>query len=546
MPNLGRMEKLGKLTSQSAVGEYQRSVILRPHLFPYQLFPLVELLARKLVPSRDSSGSPVRTSVLSFERCLDRCPMGQILFRTTISRSFRLGSSEVKATMTQNGELFRFRRPSDGRTGKPVSTIWSWRLAFAVSLSLAGCGRVVSQKATDQLIAGDAVDRSIAQIDFRIFTGKKVFLDTQFVNKTVPGVGFVTSEYIVSSIRQKMMCDGCLIQEKTDEADFVVEMRIGALGADGHEIVYGMPPNNYMSLAASVTPTSSPAAAILPSMPELSIAKRDDQMAAAKVALFAYNRRTREPIWQSGISESRSLTADRWFFGAGPFQKGNIYSGKSQADSSLFSSENGDSTKSEYFVERRFADPTKSLAANPPDPKTPAVAATQPAKTTTPAPTSQTKSSPTASTTATSSTAATTPTPTAPVTALTASNAVPTVNPPSPGPAVPLATPTPSTAPAATAGPAVGATQTVNAAPSTAATPLSNAAPAPNLAPPAANIAPPAAATSATGSANIPANAPKTVPSVNSMPNGQPVNATTPPNGTSPSPAPDMLSVSVP
>ncbi len=113
-------------------------------------------------------------------------------------------------------------------------------------------------------------------------------------------------------------------------------------------------------------------------MPELSFAKKDDQMAAAKVALFAYNRRTREPIWQSGISESRSIAADRWYFGAGPFHNGSIYS-KKQSDPSLFGSDESDPTKSEYFVERRFADPTKSLADNPPDPK-PAVAAATAAK----------------------------------------------------------------------------------------------------------------------------------------------------------------------
>jgi len=244
--------------------------------------------------------------------------------------------------------------------------------AFVVvlSVSLLGCGRIVSQKATDQLIAGDAVDRTVSQIDFRILTGKKVFLDTQFINKAIPGVGFVTSEYMISSVRQKMMCDGCLLQEKTDDADFVVEMRIGALGSDGHEVIYGVPPNNYLTIAASVVPTAPQAAAAIPSMPELSVGKKDDQMAAAKIALFAYNRRTREPIWQSGISESRSVAADRWYFGAGPFHKGNIYGTKKQSDPGLFGTgEEDEPAKQEYFVERRFADPTKSLADTPAPPK---------------------------------------------------------------------------------------------------------------------------------------------------------------------------------
>ena len=434
-----------------------------------------------------------------------------------------------------------------------------WGMAALVVLCLAGCGRVVAQKATEQLIAGDAVDRSIAQIDFRILTGKKVFLDTQYVNNKVPGVGFVTSEYIVSSLRQKMMCDGCLLQEKAEQADFVVEMRVGALGADGHEIVFGMPPNNYAGLAASVTPASSAAAALIPSMPELSFAKKDDQMAAAKVALFAYNRRTREPIWQSGISESRSIAADRWYFGAGPFHNGSIYS-KKQSDPSLFGSDESDPTKSEYFVERRFADPTKSLADNPPDPK-PAVAAVAaakpgvaaPAATTTPAVAvahdceasggpggdrgrSHTDGSHSGRRDDNDEQTATAP---AAATATSTPAAVTTTNPPALRRGRPYRCQ--AAEPTASAAPTVTATQTVNAAPAVQA-PSNSAAPAVNP-PSTTSVSPPAAA----GPANGPSIAPKAVPSVNSLPNGQPVNGTAPmPNGASDGSVPDMLSVSIP
>src|SRR5580704_1138684 len=267
-------------------------------------------------------------------------------------------ADEVRKTMMHGPSTFFFEPARRASSTNP----W-FAFVVVLSVSLLGCGRIVSQKATDQLIAGDAVDRTVSQIDFRILGGKKVFLDTQFINKTIPGVGFVTSEYMISSVRQKMMCDGCLLQEKADEAYFVVEMRIGALGADGNEVIYGVPANNFVSLAASVVPTSPQAAAALPAMPELSFGKKDDQMAAAKIALFAYNRRTRDPIWQSGISESRSLVADRWFFGAGPFHKGNIYVTKKQqqTDPPLFGAmEDDEPSKPDYFVERRFADPTKS------------------------------------------------------------------------------------------------------------------------------------------------------------------------------------------
>jgi hypothetical protein len=467
--------------------------------------------------------------------------------------------------------------------------------AALVSLSLAGCGRVVAQKATEQLIAGDAVDRSVAQIDFRVLTGKKVFLDTQYVNKTVVGVGFVTSDYIISSLRQKMMCDGCLLEEKVEQADFVVEMRIGALGADGHEIVFGMPPNNFMSLAASVTPTSSPAAAILPTMPELSVAKKDDQMAAAKVALFAYNRRTREPIWQSGISESRSLAVDRWYFGAGPFHKGSIYASKKDQDPSLFSSDEAEAAKTEYFVERRFADPTKSLAESPPDPKPTVAAATTPAAAA-PAAGAPAAGAPAAAAPAVAAPAvaaaapataapataappATAPAATPPATAAAPAAAPPatataaaTPNPPAPGAAVPVTAAAPAATPTAAATPVVTPaqllsiqslstqplpipalpipalpTQTVNAAPAVVAAPAISATPTPSPAPAAAAAAAPPVASPATGSASAPTNAAKTVPSVNSTPGVQPANeATGPVNVPTVVPPLDMRSVSLP
>jgi hypothetical protein len=325
------------------------------------------------------------------------------------------------------------------------------------------------------LIAGDAVDRTVSQIDFRILMGKKCFLDTQYINKTIPGVGFVTSEYMISSVRQKMMCDGCLLQEKAEEADFVVEMRIGALGADGNEVIYGVPANNFVSLAASVVPTSPQAAAALPSMPELSFGKKDDQMAAAKIALFAYNRRTRDPIWQSGLSESRSLVADRWFFGAGPFHKGNIYVTKKQqqTDPPLFGAmEDDEPSKQDYFVERRFADPSKSLADNPPAAK-PAVATAPPAAGTAPAVAAAT---PAANTT--------------PVAATT--------------PAAAVAAASAATAPAAAVAPAAG----TNLAKTTTVAPDPNKAATVAPAPAPATASPPATKTTAAPTATTPVAGP--------------------------------------
>ncbi len=187
-----------------------------------------------------------------------------------------------------------------------------------------------AQQATEQLLLSDAVDQSIAQLDFRILGGQKVYLDTNYV-KPIKGSGFVNAEYIISSLRQQMFAARCLLQEKEEDADYIVEARVGALGADGHDVTYGLPASNLLSSAAVLIP-NTPA---VPTIPEIAVAKRNDNSAAAKVAVFAYHRESRRPVWQSGLAVSRSRAKDFWVLGAGPFQSGAIYDGTQFAGEEL-------------------------------------------------------------------------------------------------------------------------------------------------------------------------------------------------------------------
>lgn len=185
-----------------------------------------------------------------------------------------------------------------------------------------GCGQTRTQQATEQMLASDAVDRSVAQLDLEALAGKKVYFDTQYI-RTVKGAGFVNADYIISSLRQQMFAFGCRLQDNREDADVIVEGRVGVLGIDDHEITYGMPASNTLNTAASVTGTQIP----LPALPELSIAKKNEQIGASKIALFAYDRESREPIWQSGVATSMSDSDAFWVFGAGPFRRGTIYRG---------------------------------------------------------------------------------------------------------------------------------------------------------------------------------------------------------------------------
>lgn len=184
-----------------------------------------------------------------------------------------------------------------------------------------GCGTTTSRMATEQLLMSDAVDQAISQIDFRSLEGKTVFLDTLYLH-SVKGVGFVNSEYIISSLRQQLTAARCLIQDNREMAEVIVEPRVGALGTDGHEIVYGIPQSSSITNAAAMF-SSAP----LPAIPEISFSKRNALAGIAKIIVFAYDRETREPVWQSGIAKSESTSSDTWILGAGPFQKGSIYDG---------------------------------------------------------------------------------------------------------------------------------------------------------------------------------------------------------------------------
>ena len=203
-------------------------------------------------------------------------------------------------------------------------------IGLAISLAIPGCGTTKSVTATEQLLMSDAVDSTIAKIDFRPLTGYKVFLDTTYLSpagKPIPGVpmpaNLVTSDYVTSSLRQQLTAAGCMLVDNKDHADIICEARCGALGTDGHNVTYGLPPVNLFGSTSTILA----AAPSLPTIPEISVAKKEVKSAASKVAVFAYDRETREPLWQSGVAQAGSNAKDTWFLGIGPIQQGTIYRG---------------------------------------------------------------------------------------------------------------------------------------------------------------------------------------------------------------------------
>ena len=191
-------------------------------------------------------------------------------------------------------------------------------------VAFAGCGKTITREATRQLLTADSIDRAVAEIDLSPFAGRSVYLDTDLLeHKKLDGVGVGGQNYLIGSLRQHLMAAGARMEAKAGEAEFVLEARAGAVGSDEHEVVYGMPANSLLNAASQVVPEAPP----LPSIPEISLAKRAEEHAATKIRLFAYHRERREIVWQSGVSEAESRATHTWLLGAGPFEKGDIYDG---------------------------------------------------------------------------------------------------------------------------------------------------------------------------------------------------------------------------
>jgi hypothetical protein len=178
-----------------------------------------------------------------------------------------------------------------------------------------GCGTTrisdTQRTATEQLLVSNAIDQAVSQLDFRILAGKPVYFDAQYL------AGSVDRGYVVSSLRQHLLACGCILKENRAQATYVVEARSGGIGTDRYQLLLGVPEMNVPSLAPG-QPTL---------IPEIPLAKRTDQKGVAKLAVFAYNRRTGRPVWQSGVVRMVSASKDTWLFGAGPFRRGTLEEG---------------------------------------------------------------------------------------------------------------------------------------------------------------------------------------------------------------------------
>ncbi len=185
-------------------------------------------------------------------------------------------------------------------------------LWLLLSMATSGCGTTrvsdTARTATEQLLLTQAIDETMAQVNFLPLSGRTVFLETQYLE------GVSDKGYLISAIRQHLLANGALIQEDRSKAQFVVEARAGAVGTDRHSLLVGVP-----QLTVPVFIPGQPS-----QIPEIPVAKSTDQKAYAKIAIYAYNRVTGRPLMQTGNMQAHAWSKDTWILGMGPFQRGTV------------------------------------------------------------------------------------------------------------------------------------------------------------------------------------------------------------------------------
>lgn len=173
---------------------------------------------------------------------------------------------------------------------------------------IVGCGTTrwsdTTRTATEQRLIANAIDEAVAAIDARELSGRKVFFDESHVDDSVQ------KKYLISSLRHRLLRQKCLLQEKLEDAEIVVEARAGVVGTDRHDMMVGIPQTTLPAVMPGV-PSQ---------IPEMAVYKKTNQKGFVKIGLFAYRRADGSLVWDSNGPVVDTSAKTHWAFGVGPIQ----------------------------------------------------------------------------------------------------------------------------------------------------------------------------------------------------------------------------------
>ena len=144
-----------------------------------------------------------------------------------------------------------------------------------------------SRSLGEQLLVSTSIDRTLSELDEEAIgrlKGFKVFISSEYL-KTLD------QEYLVGSLRDLFLSNGVLVVDAAEEAQMIVEVRSGANSLDSSTATLGIAEDQALPNPVTGAPVA---------LPEISFFKRENNFAVSKVALVAYQAKSREHIFSSG------------------------------------------------------------------------------------------------------------------------------------------------------------------------------------------------------------------------------------------------------
>ena len=208
--------------------------------------------------------------------------------------------------------MVRARFLPTGRTMK----IFNLPLTTFVSAALVatGCATTSSSNtartASEQLLISSAIDNAFSNVQFDEFAGHRVFIDPKYLQS-------VDKEYVIGSLRHRVLAGGGALSTDVADCDFVLEPRSGGIGTDKQESYIGIP-----ALGVPGLPIE---------LPEIKLASKDTQIGTAKIGLVCYDSKTGRSVGQGGASTAVTHSSDTYVMGIGPFRSGEVVDQRSKS-----------------------------------------------------------------------------------------------------------------------------------------------------------------------------------------------------------------------
>lgn len=182
-------------------------------------------------------------------------------------------------------------------------------VAFAGLSFTTGCASMkqsdTARTGIEQLLVSSAADAALDKVDLRPIANAKVFLDTKYLD-------CVDKNYVILSMRQRLMRYGCTLVDKVEDSQVVIEVASGGLGTDRNELFVGT--------AEIPLPPPSPVA-----IPRLALLERNRSMGTAKLMILAYDTQSKVAVINNGCTLARSDHKTWNVLGLGGVNSGTVH-----------------------------------------------------------------------------------------------------------------------------------------------------------------------------------------------------------------------------